>query len=101
MRTVYVAADPFEAEILKAYLAEHRIAVTVFGSYAWSGRGDLPVDIYPRLQLQDERDHDRARQLLEQYEQRAHEHSIWRCSCGEPCPLHFESCWNCGKDRPQ
>ncbi|MGH8462345.1 MAG: DUF2007 domain-containing protein [Stenotrophobium sp.] len=100
MNTLYVAADPIEAEILRGYLAAHGIATSVFGSFAWSGRGDLPVDIYPRLQLQDERDHDRARQLLAQYEQHAHVHSIWRCGCGECSPAYFEACWNCGASPP-
>ncbi|MGH8456354.1 MAG: DUF2007 domain-containing protein [Stenotrophobium sp.] len=96
MNTLYHAADPIEAEILKDYLAAHGIAVMIFGAFAWGGRGELPADIYPRLQLEDERDAVRARQLLHQYERRAYIHSIWRCGCGETCPSHFEVCWNCG-----
>ncbi|HEY1075322.1 MAG TPA: DUF2007 domain-containing protein [Fontimonas sp.] len=101
MDTLYSAADPIEAEILRSYLQSHGIEVDVFGSPLWGARGELPSDAYPRLILQDSRDHDRARALLHEYERRRHAHGHWRCGCGESSPVTFESCWSCGIDRPR
>lgn len=100
MDTVYLAADPIEAEILREYLAAHGIACAVLGSGLWSGRGELAADAYPRLCLQDARDHERARELLRQYEHRRHSQAEWHCACGECSPVSFDSCWACGDNRP-
>ena len=99
MSALYLAADPLEAEILREYLAAHGIAVDIFGSFAWGGRGDLPADAYPRLHLQDARDEARARALLHQYERRRHAGGLWSCACGESSPMTFETCWQCGAER--
>jgi hypothetical protein len=101
MRLVYAAADPIEAEILREYLAAHGIVASVFGGIAWGARGQLPADIYPQLALHDERDETRARELLRQYEEHRHAHGQWACSCGESSPVTFESCWNCGAEKPK
>ncbi|HSW13248.1 MAG TPA: DUF2007 domain-containing protein [Solimonas sp.] len=99
MDTVYLAADPIEAEILREYLAAHGIACLVLGAGLWSGRGELGADPYPRLCLQDPADHLRARELLRQYEHRRHAQAEWLCACGESSPVNFESCWHCGRGR--
>lgn len=96
MSSLYQAADPLEAEILKDYLAAHGIGVHILDGHAWGGRGDLPANIYPRLALQDERDEARARDLLRQYERNAHNPWQWRCACGELSPDNFSVCWACG-----
>lgn len=100
MQTLYLAADPIEAEILREYLAAHGIGCSVLGSGLWSARGDLAADAYPRLALQDERDRPRAQALLQQYEHRRHSQAEWPCACGEHSPVSFESCWSCGEPRP-
>lgn len=99
MHTVYLAADPIEAEILREYLAAHGIACTILGAGLWGARGELAADAYPRLCLQDLRDQERARELLRQYEHRRHAQAEWRCGCGECSPVSFESCWHCGEVR--
>jgi hypothetical protein len=100
MKTLYAAADPIEAEILRSYLAEHDIAVQILGAGLWSGRGELPVDAWPRLMLEDEGQRDEARELLRRYEHRRHAQASWSCECGERSPVHFEVCWSCGRERP-
>lgn len=99
MQTLYAAADPLEAEILRGYLAEHGIAVRIFGAALWSAHGELPIDAGPRLVLEDPQQDGAARELLRRYERRRHAHASWRCACGEESPLHFELCWSCGKER--
>lgn len=100
MHSVYAAADPVEAEILRAYLAAHDIDVVVLGSPLWGARGDLPAEPYPRLMLRDARDIPRAQDLLRLYERRRHSHANWPCACGEHSPVTFETCWSCGAERP-
>lgn len=98
MHTVYTAADPLEAEILRSYLAAHGIAARILGAGLWSGRGELPID-GPRLAVEDVARVDTARELLRRYEHRRHAHAQWACSCGETSPIHFELCWSCGAER--
>lgn len=99
-KPVYLAAHPVEAEIVRGYLAAHGIATTAHGAYAWSGRGELPADIYPRLYLEDERDWDRARALIREYERRDAARATWRCTgCGEENEEQFAVCWNCQRPR--
>lgn len=96
MTAIYTAATPLEAEILRAYLAIHDIGTRVLGTELWSARGELAVDSYPRLWLEDERDRERAEALLQQYRQPRPAGLDWRCRCGEPVPADFDSCWSCG-----
>jgi hypothetical protein len=100
MHTVYSAADPLEAEILRSYLAQHGIDVRILGAGLWSGRGELPLDAWPRLVVDEDRHIEAARQLLRRYEHRRHAHASWPCDCGERSPVHFEICWACGNERP-
>lgn len=101
MHPVYLAADPIEAEILREYLAANGIECTVLGAALWGARGELGAAPYPRLFVHEATHVERARNLLEQYERRRHAHAEWRCACGESSPIHFESCWHCGAQKPE
>lgn len=100
MKPLYQAADPLEAEIVKDYLAAHGIASQVLGGYAWGGRGDLPMDVYPRVVLQNEGDERRALELMRQYQRNGRNPWHWRCGCGELSPDSFAVCWCCDAARP-
>lgn len=100
MHTLYAAANPLEAEILRAYLAEHGIRAQLLGAGLWSGLGELPADNWPRLMLDDDSQLAPARELLRRYEHRRHAGASWTCRCGESSPVHFEICWSCGHERP-
>ncbi|WP_028080906.1 putative signal transducing protein [Solimonas soli] len=100
MNTLYAAADPLEAEILRSYLAANGIRVQIFGAGLWSARGELPADAWPRLVLDDPRQLETARELLRRYEHRRHAQASWLCDCGERSPVHFEICWSCSRERP-
>lgn len=95
--TLYLAADPVEAEIVRNLLSTERIECDVFGSMLWAGRGELAADPYPRLVLRDPRDEPRARELLAEYQSNAtRQQPSWTCACGEPVPGNFAACWSCG-----
>lgn len=100
METIYAAADPLEAEILRSYLEAHGVTARVLGAALWGGHGELPIDSGPRLVIDDPAQATTARELLRRYEHRRHAHANWRCSCGEESPIHFELCWSCAQERP-
>lgn len=100
MDSLYSAADPIEAEILRGYLETHGIDVDVVGAALWGASGELPAGSGPQLWLRKGQDRARAQELLRQYEHRRHAGASWTCSCGETSPIHFELCWACGLERP-
>lgn len=100
MRTVYLAADPVEAEIVKNLLLHEGIACRVIGQYSFAGRGDLPVDIYPRLLLEDDSRYAEARALIHHWERGPEPAPDWTCdTCGESVDGVFGACWNCSASR--
>lgn len=100
MRTVYLAANPVDAQLAADFLLDHGIATRVFDQYAWGGRGELPMDQFPRLVLEDEACYERARRLLAQYERGVIAGPPWCCrGCHEQVDGGFELCWNCGQPR--
>lgn len=99
MSTLYLAADPVEAHLLRDHLAAHGIAVDLFDLHAWGGRGDLSVHQYPRVHLRDESQRERALALLRAWEADRSHQEDWRCACGEASPVTFEHCWACGAER--
>lgn len=100
MNTLYLAADPVEAHLLRDYLAARGIEVALPDLHAWGGRGDLPVNLYPRLLLRDESQRPAALAALAEWERPVHDREDWRCACGETSPTTFERCWACGNERP-
>lgn len=99
--TLYEAADPVEAQIVGNLLQAHGIETVVLGAHGWGGRGDLPVNVYPRLHLQHAKDRPRATALLREYQQ-ADAGPDWHCTqCGEASGARFGLCWQCGNPRPE
>ncbi len=96
---LYLAANPVEAEIVKDYLAGHGVVVSIHGSYAWGGVGDLPMaEAYPRLYLDNENDRSRALTLIREYERDSGRGSRACRQCGESSPDNFAQCWNCNAE---
>ena len=96
---LYLAADPLEAHLLRDFLAERGIAVDLLDLHLWGGRGDLPVNLSPRVHLRDPRQRAAALAALAEWKRRG-SGVDWHCSCGEPVPDTFECCWACGRQRP-
>ncbi|HHH39691.1 MAG TPA: DUF2007 domain-containing protein [Sedimenticola sp.] len=100
MKTVYQARDRIEAQLLKDYLAGYHIRVLVEGEYLAGAAGGLPVIPCPRIWVLEDRDHDRARELIAQFLERDTAADPWRCpGCGEWIEGQFQVCWNCGTRR--
>lgn len=100
---VYVASNPVNAEIFKGYLASYGIKAQVREQSIWGGMGDLPVNVYPSVWVDDANDHDRARALAARFEGKGEgEHApTWSCpNCRERLDGQFDACWHCGCARP-
>lgn len=69
METIYEAADILEAHIVAGMLNAEGIDAEVAGHYQQGGVGELAPRDFARVTLLDERDRERARELIRAYEQ--------------------------------
>jgi hypothetical protein len=100
VHSVYLAADPIEASIVCDYLREHGIDAHCLDQHAWGGRGELPVNAFPRVAVSRESEVARAKALIKEYE-KPNTTPAWRCpACGERVEGQFAVCWNCGAQAP-
>jgi hypothetical protein len=98
MIRVYEAANLQDAHIVLGLLAQARIEARVFNQHAQGGLGDIPFgEAYPSVWIEDARDQERARKIIDDYQLKAEATGTVRCSaCGEESPGNFAVCWNCG-----
>lgn len=97
MKALYQAQDLMEAQLLKDYLAGYHIQTVVHGEYMMGAAGELPVQQFPVLWVVEERDYERAKQLVEHFLHQESATAEWCCSqCGESNEGQFHQCWNCG-----
>lgn len=78
-------------------LESHGVRARVFNENLQGGVGELPP-VYPEVWVDDERDWDRARALVAQFERPVtRDQGLVRCRhCDEDNPATFEICWRCG-----
>ncbi|HLQ86686.1 MAG TPA: DUF2007 domain-containing protein [Salinisphaeraceae bacterium] len=99
---VYLAADPVNAEIAKDYLQSFGIEAHVRSQYLWGGMGELPANVYPTVWVNDSSNYARACDLIRRFESGAVGGRPWDCPhCGERLAGPFDTCWNCGTQRPE
>ena len=98
MKKLYCAHSLPDAHLIRNLLEEAGIRAHVFNENAQGGVGQLPVaDAFPQVWVANERDHERARQILDAFEHMPAVASTLRCSeCAEDSPTTFQVCWNCG-----
>ncbi|AVJ57221.1 hypothetical protein C5610_13525 [Idiomarina sp. OT37-5b] len=95
--TVYYAANPLEAQLLKGLLETQQITVRMTDNGMVGGIGELPADaIETPLKVQAEQ-YEQARKILTNYEQ-DRQLEITCPHCQETNFSNFEVCWQCGKD---
>jgi hypothetical protein len=98
LKKLYSAASLPDAHLIRNLLDQAGIEAHVFNENAQGGVGQLPVmEACPQIWIVNERDLQRARQLLEAFEHMPAIRSNLRCEqCAEDNPTTFQLCWNCG-----
>jgi hypothetical protein len=86
-----------EAHLLRELLAQAGIAAHVLNASAQGGMGEIPfTHAWPELWLERERDEQRARALVREWEHAPSRPDLCCASCGEINPGSFDLCWHCG-----
>ena len=100
MRRVESAPNLVIATLWADALSAAGIEARVFSRYLSSIAGEIPPsEAEPTVWVLDNRDLERARQLLGEL-QRPVRGPWWRCeACGERHGPQFAQCWNCGAAR--
>lgn len=99
---VYLAPDPINAEIVKDILVDRGIAAHVRNQYLWGAMGELPVNVYPQVWIENPKDYERARRIVTDFEHGPVDSGApWTCpGCGETVENQFNACWHCQHPRP-
>jgi len=94
---LFVASHLAEAYLVYGLLTHLGLRASVMNEYSQGALGELPpTDIHPEVWIEDPRDMERARQVVQEYERRQTDITGCRCrACGEESPAGFELCWNC------
>lgn len=99
MIRVYTASNLPDAHIVANLLARAGVEARVFNENAQSGLGDIPFgEAYPQVWVMDDKDADRARDLIRVHERTsANVGTVFCRACAEENPGNFETCWKCGQ----
>ena len=100
MVRIYSAATLPDAHLVRGMLVQAGIDARVFNENLQGGLGEIPfTQAYPEVWIVDERDLQRAREVIRQIERPALASESMTCSrCLEVSPGHFQICWNCGQE---
>jgi len=99
MKLIYTHPNRLIVENIKNILENEGIKVVLQNQYAAGGVGELaPIDAWPEVWLERNRDFDRAQKIIDEVANA--KETPWVCQgCGEKNDGSFEVCWNCSKDR--
>ena len=99
MKRVYCAANLPDAHLVLHLLQSEGIVAHVFNENLQGGLGDIPfTHTYPEVWIEDDRDYERARQLVKARDRAPANPGTVACEkCGEENPRNFQLCWNCGE----
>jgi len=102
MPLVYRAANLVEAQLVVDELAAGGMRARVTGTYLSGAIGELPPSDVIGVWLDEARHLERARALIEEFEEtRRRRRPDWACpGCAEPVGGEFGACWNCGTQAP-
>ena len=100
MKLIYTHPNRLIVENIKNILENEGLKVILQNQYAAGGVGELaPIDAWPEVWLERDRDVERAQKLIDQVLAHNNEDS-WVCKeCGEENAGSFEVCWKCSADR--
>ena len=102
MKRVYCSDDLVMAGHLKSLLDADGIECFIKNQYLTGGRGDLPLnECWPEIWITDDAAYAHAMKIVTAITTQNDTHPVaWHCSCGETIEGQFDSCWNCGEDKP-
>lgn len=98
MRTIFVADNLIEAQLLRQRLLSEGFDVVVRNAHLQGALGELPLSCRPEVCVVRDEDYAGARAVVDDVEtrRRAPEGPECKCGhCGEMNPQGFELCWRC------
>ena len=98
MIKVYENFDFSRVGQIQSVLESHGIRTIIKNQFGSSVMGEVPfVEVVPQLFVLEEKDAERALQLIEQEAPKSEAGEDWVCpDCGAEVDGHFSRCWNCG-----
>lgn len=97
MKRVHTASNLPEAHLMLDLLGHRGIRARIFNANASSLAGELPIDCsLPQLWVEDPRDADRAREVIDAFLRSGNAAPVKCPACGEENPGSFDLCWSCG-----
>jgi hypothetical protein len=99
MKNIYSSPHLFLVNHYKNIVESYGIPCIVKNRFLSGAAGELPpTEVWPILCVEDERDYDRAKQIVDEELNRLDDtHQYWVCSkCGERIEGQFTDCWKCG-----
>jgi Putative prokaryotic signal transducing protein len=102
MQPLYSSHNLLEVHHLKNLLEAEGIRCQIKNELLSRLAGEIPfTECAPQLWLLDERDLERARQVVTDFHRVAVAAPPWQCpNCGEALEGQFTACWHCGALRP-
>lgn len=103
MQPLYSSLNLLEIHHLKNLLEAEGIRCQIRNELLSRLAGEIPfTECAPQLWLLDDRDLQRARQVMTDFGRGAIAGPPWLCpDCGEALEGQFGACWKCGAPRPQ
>ena len=100
MLKIYSAPTLPDAHIVRGALVQAGIDARVFNENAQGAMGEIPFQqAWPEVWIMDERDAQRARELLNEIVQPQLAFDTVFCPhCREENPARFHTCWNCAQE---
>ena len=104
MKNVYSSPHLFLVNHYRNIVESYGIPCVVKNSFLSGAAGELPpTEVWPILCVEDERDYDRAKQIVdEELHRLSNTNQHWTCAnCGEEIEGQFTDCWKCGTPREE
>ena len=104
MKTVYSSPHLFLVNHYRNIVESYGIPCIIRNSFLSGAAGELPpTEVWPALCVEDERDFNRAKQIVdEELHRLSNTNQTWKCAhCGEEIEEQFTDCWKCGAPREE
>lgn len=101
MKKVFTSDNRLRIQQVKDLLDDYDIPCFIKNEYAIGAIGELaPFDAWPEVWLADNEWHDRASQIISEFESQSKTAgNAWVCQqCQEQNDASFEICWQCGTE---